>query len=114
VTDTVTRKVAGFLEHHFFATRQREAEIHAAGDYPSQATKANNVQTWTRDNEALLNEDVVLWYTIGVTHVPTPEDYPVMPSARAGFRLLPKAFFDRNPALDVPDTPAIIPASTKQ
>jgi primary-amine oxidase len=31
-----------------------------------------------------------------------PEDYPVMPVHKAGFKLLPVAFFSRNPALDVP------------
>jgi primary-amine oxidase len=46
--------------------------------------------------------DLVLWYTFGVTHVPRAEDWPVMPVARAGFRLVPDGFFTRNPALDVP------------
>jgi primary-amine oxidase len=37
-----------------------------------------------------------------VTHAPRPEDWPVMPTVRTGFRLLPHGFFTRNPALDVP------------
>jgi primary-amine oxidase len=31
-----------------------------------------------------------------------PDDWPIMPVARAGFRLEPVGFFDRNPSLDVP------------
>ena len=46
--------------------------------------------------------DIVLWHTFGPTHVPRPEDWPVMPVARCGFVLKPTGFFDRNPTLDVP------------
>ena len=46
--------------------------------------------------------DVVVWHTVGVTHVPRPEDWPVMPVEYCGFTLLPFGFFERNPALDVP------------
>ena len=34
-----------------------------------------------RDDETLESQDVVVWYVLGVTHVPRPEDYPVMPTA---------------------------------
>ena len=44
----------------------------------------------------------MLWYTVGTTHFVRPEDWPIMPVARAGFRLEPVGFFDRNPALDIP------------
>jgi primary-amine oxidase len=44
----------------------------------------------------------VLWYTIGVTHFVRPEDWPIMPMTKAGFRLEPVGFFDRNPTLDIP------------
>jgi hypothetical protein len=36
------------------------------------------------------------------THIPRPEEWPVMPIHRLGFRLMPNGFFTRNPALDVP------------
>ena len=47
----------------------------------------------------------MLWYTFGVTHIPRPEDWPVMPVEYAGFHLIPVGFFERNPALDVPPQP---------
>jgi Cu2+-containing amine oxidase len=37
-----------------------------------------------------------------VTHIPRPEEWPVMPTTRIGFKLLPSGFFEANPALDVP------------
>jgi len=97
----VVRKSVGFVDHHFFATRFRRSEMYAAGPYPVFAAKPENVVTWTRNNESIVNEDVVVWYTFGLSHVPRPEDFPVMPTVRAGFRILPKGFFNRNPALDV-------------
>ena len=48
----------------------------------------------------------MVWHTFGVTHVPRPEDWPVMPVEYAGFHLVPVGFFDRNPALDVPASTA--------
>jgi primary-amine oxidase len=74
------------------------------------AAPPNNLLTWVRDNEPIQNEDVVLWYTLGITHVARPEEFPVMPTAHANLRLVPKSFFRRNPALEVPDTPAFAPA----
>lgn len=45
---------------------------------------------------------MVLWHTFGISHIPRPEDWPVMPVEACGFRLRPWGFFDRNPTLDVP------------
>ena len=39
---------------------------------------------------------------MGVTHIPRPEEWPVMPVTHVGFKLIPAGFFTRNPALDVP------------
>jgi len=41
-------------------------------------------------------------YTLGSHHLPRPEDWPVMPVQRVGFKLEPLGFFDQNPSLDVP------------
>ena len=38
---------------------------------------------------------------MGLSHAARAEEWPVMPVSRAGFRLVPHNFFDRNPALDV-------------
>ena len=37
--------------------------------------------------------------------LPRREDWPVMPTAKKSFELLPYGFFDRNPALDLPARP---------
>jgi primary-amine oxidase len=100
--DSGVRQRAGFLAHHFWATRYRAEEQHAAGPYPNQGGTGEGLPRWAADDEPLVGEDVVVWYTLGTTHVPRPEEWPVMPVAHVGFRLLPAGFFVRNPALDVP------------
>ena len=96
------RKRAFFLNHHLWATQFREGEMHAAGYYPNQSTADKGLEVWTADDEPLESSDIVLWYTTGVTHIPRPEEWPIMTVHQTGFKLLPAGFFTRNPALDLP------------
>ena len=79
-----------------------EAEKYAAGDYPYQSKGGDGLPRWMSADRSLDNRDVVLWYMMGITHNPRPEDWPVMPVHEAGFKLVPWGFFARNPALDLP------------
>lgn len=99
---SLTRKRAGFMDHHVWVTRYQPGELYAGGDYPNQSEGGDGLPRYTAGNEPIENTDVVLWYTMNVTHVPRPEEWPVMPTSRLGFRLLPAGFFEANPALDVP------------
>jgi primary-amine oxidase len=96
------RKRAGFVNHHVWVTPFSEGENYAAGDYPNQSTGGDGLLKWTDADRPIADTDVVLWYTFGHTHIPRPEDYPVMPTAYIGFLLKPSGFFDMNPANDVP------------
>ncbi len=99
------RKRAGFVNHHVWVTPCREDEKYGAGDYPNQSAGGDGLARWTERDRPIENTDVVLWYTFGHTHIPRPEDYPVMPVAYIGFLLKPAGFFAVNPALDVPPSP---------
>jgi primary-amine oxidase len=100
--DSSVRKRAGFINHHFWATRYHPGEIYAAGMYPNQSKGGAGLPNYASNNEAIQNTDVVIWYTLGITHIPRPEEWSVMPTTHIGFKILPGAFFDRNPALDIP------------
>jgi primary-amine oxidase len=93
---------AGFATHNLWATPYAPNERRAAGDFPNQHEGGAGLPEWTAADRDLVDTDVVLWYTFGVTHMPRPEDWPVMPVEYTGFLLTPFGFFDRNPALDVP------------
>ncbi len=96
------RKRAGFINSHLWATPYDAAQAYAAGDYVNQSKGGDGLPRWTAMNRSIENQDIVLWYTMGVTHIPRPEEWPVMTVHRAGFKLMPSGFFARNPALDVP------------
>ena len=102
--DSPIGKRAGFARHNLWVTPYDHEERRAAGDYVNQHEGGDGLPRWTARDRSLVDADVVVWYTFGVTHFVRPEDWPVMPVEYCGFLLTPFGFFDRNPALDVPPT----------
>jgi primary-amine oxidase len=100
--DSFLRRKAGFVNAHLWVTPYAPQEQHAAGDYVNQGPLGDGLPKWTAANRSIVDQDLVVWYTLGVTHIPRVEEWPVMPVHRAGFKLVPAGFFSRNPALDVP------------
>ena len=93
---------APFAKHPFWVTLAKDPEQYAAGDYPNQAAAGGGGLSAYSSSENVDGKDVVVWYTLALTHHPRVEDYPVMPTETIGFRIVPDGFFDGNPALDVP------------
>jgi primary-amine oxidase len=93
---------AGFIQNHLWATPYRPDERFPAGKYPNQHPGGAGLPKWTAADRSLVEEDIVLWYTLGVNHVTRPEDWPVLPVEIANVRLKPVGFFEENPAIDVP------------
>jgi primary-amine oxidase len=91
---------ARFATHELWVTPYRADEMYAAGEVPSHDTTAQGLPRWTAANRPVDDGDVVLWYTLGLTHLPRTEDWPVMPTYPIGFRLVPAGFFSHDPALD--------------
>jgi primary-amine oxidase len=77
-------------------------QVYAGGAYANQSRGDDGLAQWASANRNIDNKDVVVWYNLGITHNPRPEDWPVMPTYEAGFKLVPWGFFVRNPALDIP------------
>lgn len=100
--DSWLRKRAGFVDFHFWATACDPAQMYAAGFYANQSHGGEGLPAWVRANRSLQNSDVVIWYTLGVTHIPRPEEWPIMTVQHTGFKLVPGGFFDHNPSADVP------------
>jgi primary-amine oxidase len=100
--DSYWRQRAGFVDHHVWVTPFDESEKYGAGDFPNQSQGGDGLIKWTMADRSIEDTDIVFWYTMGHTHIPRPEDYPVMPTAYLGFLLKPAGFFDENPANDVP------------
>jgi primary-amine oxidase len=94
---------AGFTDFHLWVTKYNEDERYAAGLYPMQSKGGDGLPAWTKANRPIENTDIVVWYTMGVHHVPHSEDWPVMPTMWLGFELRPYNFFAHNAALDLPN-----------
>ena len=100
--DAWVRKRARFLDAHLWVTPYVPSEIYAGGAYANQSRGDDGLAKWAAANRNIDNKDVVVWYNLGITHNPRPEDWPVMPTYEAGFKLVPWGFFTRNPAMDIP------------
>jgi primary-amine oxidase len=96
---------AQFATQQFWVTRYKDGEFYAAGDHPNQGHAGEGLPAFIADNDPLnalsTGADLVVWLTIGFTHSPRPEDYPVMPMERISFKVAPHGFFSKNPALDL-------------
>lgn len=61
-----------------------DSQLHPAGRHVPQTSgePSQGLPAWISANPSanLDNEDVVLWHTFGLTHFPSPEDFPVMPA----------------------------------
>lgn len=98
------RKRGGFATKHVWVTRYHPNERYASGNYPNQHAGNDGLPLYVQQNRSIENEDIVVWHTMGHTHVCKPEDFPVMPVEYVGFTLKPNGFFAANPAMDLPAT----------
>ncbi|GAA0941492.1 primary-amine oxidase [Actinocorallia libanotica] len=96
------RRRAGFAAEHLWVTRYDPAERYAAGDFVNQHPGGAGLPSYVAADRDIDGQDIVVWHTFGLSHVPRPEDWPIMPVDHTGFTLKPVGFFDRNPTLDVP------------
>ena len=94
---------AYFVQNNLWVTRYKRPEIFAAGMQAMQSASWLGLPEYIFDNENLENEDLVAWVTMGFHHVPMAEDWPVMPAKVDEIILKPRNFFDRNPAIGLPD-----------
>jgi len=95
-------KRAGFATRPYWVTRSHPDEKYASGKYPNQHAGGDGVPKYVKQQRSIENKPIVLWLTYSTTHLPTPEQWPVMNVEKVGYKLMPHGFFNRNPALGVP------------
>ncbi len=95
-----TQDGAAFTFHHLWVTPYRDGQLYAAGAYPNQA-RPDYTDALARyaGEGAIYDKDIVVWYSVGMTHFPRVEDYPIMSSDRLSVTFRPDGFFSRNRAL---------------
>ncbi|MGN8553207.1 UNVERIFIED_CONTAM: primary-amine oxidase [Microbacterium sp. SLM126] len=95
---------AAFATKHLWGTAYEPGERWPAGRYPNAHQGGAGLPAYTADDRSIDGKDLVLWHTFGLTHIPRPEDWPIMPVDYAGFWFKPYGFLDVNPAMDVPES----------
>jgi primary-amine oxidase len=105
--DSVMSRRAPFIHQHLWATPYDPAERFIGGQYPNHAEPGEDgVHIWQRQDRSIDGAELVLWPVLGVHHYPRPEQWPVMPVESLSMVLQPDGFFDRNPAMDIPNPAA--------
>lgn len=79
--DSWVAKRAAFATKSIWTVPYAEDELYPAGKWVPQTriTPPDSVSCWAERDENVRNTDIVTYLTVGVTHIPRPEDYPVMP-----------------------------------
>ncbi|KAH9172436.1 copper amine oxidase [Lactarius sanguifluus] len=102
---------ATFAHNALWVVREKEdaregGRMWPSGKFVPQARDepVDSLARWLRDDgdAKIENEDVLVYVTVGTTHIPRPEDWPVMPVDHIRLTLKPNSFFTANPSLDVP------------
>ncbi|KAK6341352.1 hypothetical protein TWF696_008430 [Orbilia brochopaga] len=106
---SVSAQRARFAQHHLWVTKHRDGDLWCGGKYTNQSFREDGgLQDMVERSENVENEDILVWHTFGMTHIPRVEDFPVMPVEVHTVSLKPADFFTQNPAIDVPASSQLV------
>ncbi|KAF8003081.1 hypothetical protein HF325_002326 [Metschnikowia pulcherrima] len=102
--ESFNSKRAQYATQQLWVTKYHDDQLFAAGEFTNQSQADTGLGEWVKAKEPVRNDDIVVWATMGFTHIPRVEDFPVMPVETHNIHLVPANFFDRNPGLDLPQS----------
>ncbi|TRM66237.1 copper amine oxidase [Schizophyllum amplum] len=105
--DSWCARRSGFIKAPLWVVRDVEgpkgSRMWPSGKYvpQSRTTPEDSLEKWSTGGGKVEDEDILVYVTFGTTHIPRPEDWPVMPVEHLNITLKPQSFFTKNPSMDV-------------
>ena len=66
--NSINAKRARFAQHHIWVTKHRDGDLWCGGKYTNQSFReTGGVQDMVDRNEDVVNTDIVLWHSFGLT-----------------------------------------------
>lgn len=97
-----TLKAAAFATHDLYITKQKDTEPRAADPY-NQFAAQDPLVDFSRflDDELIEQEDVVVWFNLGMHHIPHTGDLPntMFTAAHSAIRFEPLNYLDGDPSI---------------
>lgn len=90
------------MQQQIWVTKYEDDRLYAAGEFTNQSSQDTGIGEWANGVDNVRNTDNIVWCTLGFTHIPKAEDFPVMPVEMHEIGITPFGFFEKNPALDIP------------
>lgn len=102
INSTDTLNAAWYATHDFYITKQKDTEPRAADAYNEYAPSDPLVNFATFfDDESLEQEDVVVWFNLGMHHMPHTGDLPttMFTAAHSSVRFEPLNYLEGDPSV---------------
>jgi len=104
-------KRAPFMDSNVIVTPYHDEtqfdDQYLMGPFPCEKPFNDGIVIDDIKDQGIVDKDLVAWATIGFSHAPIVENFPVLLCEKLGFTLTPSQFFDQNPTMDV-DTDTFI------
>ncbi|KAH7393640.1 copper amine oxidase [Cadophora sp. MPI-SDFR-AT-0126] len=98
---SVTQNAANHADHHFYVTKQKDTEARAANPY-NLLDPANPAVNFAKyfDGESLDQQDLVVWFNLGMHHMPHTGDLPntVFSTAHSAMTIEPFNYLPGDPS----------------
>lgn len=90
-----------YIEYSVWNTVYNPEERYAGGEFALQSDGSDGLSTWAADDQSLMGQDQVTWFSAGFHHIPRMEDWPVMTTEWKTVHIMPHNFFANNPAMTI-------------
>lgn len=88
-----------YIEYSVWNTVYKADERYAGGKFAMQSDGTDGLSAWAADDQSLMGQDIVTWFTAGFHHIPRMEDWPVMTTEWKTVHIMPHNYFANNPAM---------------